>query len=425
MRKQFRIIIATGIFPPDIGGPATYSKLMADNLAARGHEIRVLTFGDSDKIENNEKGFFLKTISRKQNTLFRYVTYFFALLKESRAIDIIYAFDLLSVGLASALVKLLKKKKLIIRLGGDYQWEKAVQLGLREDTLKKYYRKKEFGLKEKIIYFLTQFVLRRADCVIFNANLLKDIYREYRAFPEAKAKIVKNIKPIMDFKAEKNIRKNYINILYAGRFIKARNILRLIEAFSLILKESQPKKIILEIIGEGPEEEEIKKYVHDKDLSAVVKVLPKLTRDELRKKMNESDLVALVSLTEVNPNLISEALAFGKRVVLTKESEFYYEGRRDKSIYPAPSQNTPRLAAGMNGYRQDSLSGVQYPTGRCGIYYVDPLDTADITEKIKRAISEPKEEGEENFSKDDELTSWNIVKVIKAHELIFSELFNK
>jgi hypothetical protein len=41
-----RILIITGIFPPDIGGPATYVPQVAKALADQGHQITVLTLSD-------------------------------------------------------------------------------------------------------------------------------------------------------------------------------------------------------------------------------------------------------------------------------------------------------------------------------------------------------------------------------------------
>lgn len=38
-----RILITTGIFPPDIGGPATYVPQIASGLSERGHQVKVLT----------------------------------------------------------------------------------------------------------------------------------------------------------------------------------------------------------------------------------------------------------------------------------------------------------------------------------------------------------------------------------------------
>ena len=40
-----KLLITTGLFPPDIGGPATYSKILAEELSIRGVRVAVLSFG--------------------------------------------------------------------------------------------------------------------------------------------------------------------------------------------------------------------------------------------------------------------------------------------------------------------------------------------------------------------------------------------
>ncbi len=42
-----RIFVATGIFHPEPGGPATYLYRLLPELVARGHTVRALTFGRS------------------------------------------------------------------------------------------------------------------------------------------------------------------------------------------------------------------------------------------------------------------------------------------------------------------------------------------------------------------------------------------
>ena len=42
-----RILVATGIYPPDIGGPATMVESMAVGLRERGYSCSVLTYGDT------------------------------------------------------------------------------------------------------------------------------------------------------------------------------------------------------------------------------------------------------------------------------------------------------------------------------------------------------------------------------------------
>ncbi|MFQ5540964.1 MAG: hypothetical protein ACE5F4_01825, partial [Candidatus Paceibacteria bacterium] len=59
-----RVLIATGVFPPESGGPATYSKTLLDELPAHGFEVDVLPFRDV----------------RKWPTGIRHIVYFFKLL---------------------------------------------------------------------------------------------------------------------------------------------------------------------------------------------------------------------------------------------------------------------------------------------------------------------------------------------------------
>ena len=41
------IFVASGIFHPEAGGPATYLYRLLPDIVARGHHVRVLAFGDA------------------------------------------------------------------------------------------------------------------------------------------------------------------------------------------------------------------------------------------------------------------------------------------------------------------------------------------------------------------------------------------
>ena len=188
---KIKIVLATGIFPPDIGGPATFAKALNDELPKQGCEVKVITYG-SEKVLNSE----IYIIKREQNILMRYWLYFWKTWKLSKRAEVIYAFDLISVGLPCAVVKLLRPKmKLVVRLGGDHLFETALQREWYLGTMKDYYEKKDFNLIERFIYSINQFVLNRCDKVIFNAGFLRDIYVSKRGVPEGKTEIIKNIRP--------------------------------------------------------------------------------------------------------------------------------------------------------------------------------------------------------------------------------------
>jgi len=379
-----KILIATGICPPDIGGPAIYAKALSEELPRVGCEVKIITYSDN-KISQPQ----VYKISRRNNILLRYFKYFWHVWKLRKWADIIYAFDLISVGLPCALVKLFKPKtKLIVRLGGDYQWETALQKGLYNNILEQYYIDKKFNLFERLVYFINNFVLSMADCIIFNACILRDIYVKYRNIKKEKAIIIRNISPEIDY-IPKEQKKDYVNILFAGRLTACRNLPILIESFSNI-RNNWPKKVILEIIGEGDEREKIINLIKEKKLEEKVKISPKLNRNKLLNKIANSDIISLVSLTEINSNFISEALALNKPVILTKINEFHYIGdKRDL------------------------------------IYYIDPLNTQDITDKIELALS--RLFGGYIYQKQEEKKdiSWDIGEVIKKHLEIFTKIKNE
>ena len=105
------VLVTTGIFPPDIGGPATYSKLLLDELPKHGLDISVLSFGEV----------------RHLPKIIRHISYFFKVLRRGKGVDIIYAQDPVSVGLPSVVASKILRKKFLLKVVGDYAWEQYMQ----------------------------------------------------------------------------------------------------------------------------------------------------------------------------------------------------------------------------------------------------------------------------------------------------------
>ena len=101
MKNNKKILIATGLYPPEVGGPATYSKLLFDTLPKHGFEVTVVSFGEVRRLP---KGI-------------RHVFYFFKIIKKGRYTDCIFAQDPVSVGLPAFLAaRLLRKRFLLFHL---------------------------------------------------------------------------------------------------------------------------------------------------------------------------------------------------------------------------------------------------------------------------------------------------------------------
>ncbi|MDP3646373.1 MAG: hypothetical protein Q8R25_04780, partial [bacterium] len=122
-----RVLIATGIFEPEAGGPATFAPKLAHLLTKKGWNVTVLTYSDVPRYDFDASyPFKLVRVVRGPSTLlgvnriFNCVRFFFAALRYIAKSDIIYTLDWFSVGLPLSLAAKILEKPYIVRVGGDY-----------------------------------------------------------------------------------------------------------------------------------------------------------------------------------------------------------------------------------------------------------------------------------------------------------------
>ena len=104
-----KILICTGIFPPEVGGPATYTRKLAEALVQRGHSVQVVTYSN-DKPEG-DYSFAVIRVKRSWFKPWHYFKYYLAVKKYGRDADVLFAQDPVSSGYPTYLAnKRLKKK---------------------------------------------------------------------------------------------------------------------------------------------------------------------------------------------------------------------------------------------------------------------------------------------------------------------------
>ena len=106
-----KVLLAAALYPPQEGGPATYTKLLVDELPARGVETSLVLFRS---VLGYPPGI-------------RHMLYMWKLWRASRDADLVYAQDPVSVGLPAALVTFFLRKPLVIKVVGDHVWEQGTQ----------------------------------------------------------------------------------------------------------------------------------------------------------------------------------------------------------------------------------------------------------------------------------------------------------
>src|SRR3989344_2921400 len=170
-----KILIAAGIYPPDIGGPATYSKLIAEEFPRFCHETVVIVY------------------NRRLPKMLRHLVYFWKALLHGRGADVIFAQDPVSVGLPAMVAAKVLRKKFVLKVVGDYAWEQGIQrFGVRDlldDFLNKKYSWRVEGLRR-----IETFVARRAHRVITPSHYLKGVVRHW-GVSEKNVAVIPNAAP--------------------------------------------------------------------------------------------------------------------------------------------------------------------------------------------------------------------------------------
>ncbi len=254
-----KVLIAAGIFPPDIGGPATYAKRLAEELALRGNEVSVLTYADS-KMQNAECGMRNYRVLRRRFKMISYFAYFLAVLRLGIKSDVIYVQDSVSAGFPVMLANAILRKRMILKVVGDYAWERGGNKNA--PILDEFYpfNKDKHSFKILVFWAIQNWVAESANAIIVPSNYLKEKISKGWMIDEEKINVVYNSIsdfrfPISDLKRDDNL------IVSIGRLVPWKGFEMLIELIPELLKENPEFK--LKIIGDGPEEEKLKKIVAD------------------------------------------------------------------------------------------------------------------------------------------------------------------
>lgn len=332
--KNLKVVLATGIFFPDIGGPAIHVRRIAEALVMRGYKPVVISYGDYSGSEE----FPFKTIrvSNKLPTLLRRLLYSSVVLKESFGASALYAFNLTTAGIPVFFAGKILRKKILIRVAGDPIWERIVEKGKRFVSFEKYYEQGLQLVDKPMLYKLIRYTLPRFDAVIFYTPLLSKIYQKYYDVYFNKIRIILN--PVSRRQLVMVKHSEEPTILFAGRFVAYKNLEIVIRAFDKVRQRLNRGRLVL--IGEGPDREKLVGVIRQSLSASHMEVVPKVDQQKLFNYICSSTVGIGPALTEFNPNFILECLSFGKPVLLSRENglsvqlpdEFLFDAANEQEL---------------------------------------------------------------------------------------------
>lgn len=122
-----KIVIATPLYPPDIEETAAYVKELARRLSLE-HFVTIVAYG---AIPEEVPSVRIVVVSKRLPILLRLIAYTFALMREARRANLIYAQNGASVELPSAIATLITRTPLIMHTADPRAYQAAHQNLLR------------------------------------------------------------------------------------------------------------------------------------------------------------------------------------------------------------------------------------------------------------------------------------------------------
>lgn len=291
MEGNKKILIATPLYPPDIGGPATYTKLLEKELPKYNFEVAVVSFG---------------TV-RHLPKVIRHFVYFLKVIKAGNSAEIIYAQDPVSVGLPAWLAAKLTRKKFGVRVAGDYAWEQGVQRFGVKDGIDEFQNRK-YGFRVENLKKVQSLVAKKADFVVTPSRYFKQLVSGW-----GKGIRVEAIYNGVDLTKFSGIKPdlNSSTILSAGRLVPWKGFPVLIESIAKLPGWN------LVILGDGPDRKKLEHMVKDLNLQNRVKLYGAVSQDEMVRLLKQTAIFALNTSFESFSFQTVEAMASGLPVIVT------------------------------------------------------------------------------------------------------------
>jgi len=190
------------------------------------------------------------------------------------------------------------------------------------------------------------FPLRWADAVLVRgAKLLKQVKRY-------NSRVIESL-PIVPWDSSQversdSCKGNHINLLYVGKLLKGKGLTVILDSMKIICsrKAEQFHKIKLNVVGSGADDEELRRYAEDLNLTNITDFKGYIDNPEILSEIYcSADIFIMSSIdSEGLPRVIEEAQLHGLPVIATNNGgvPLLYENR--ENILLVPRQDAAALA---------------------------------------------------------------------------------
>jgi glycosyltransferase involved in cell wall biosynthesis len=303
-----KVVVVSGIWPPDVGGPASHAPALAAALLDAGHTVEVVTTADAGPVP---EPYPVRWVPRARSAALRHLAVVRAVAHAAHRADRVYATSMVR---RAAFGAALARRPLVVKLVSDEAFERAARSGRFPGTLEEFQRFRGKP-RERLLRATRNRALRRASRVVVPSAYLRDFALGWGVSPD-RLTVVPNPAPSLPALPEREaaraaLRLNGFTLAAAGRLTRQKALTDALDAVARV------DGVSLVVAGDGPERAALERRVAEAGLGDRVRFDGPLARDQVLTLFRAADATLLTSSWENLPHSVVEALAVGTPVVAT------------------------------------------------------------------------------------------------------------
>jgi glycosyltransferase involved in cell wall biosynthesis len=351
-----RVLIVSGIWPPDVGGPASHAPALAEHLLAHGHSVEVVTTAAT---RPDPRAFPVTWVTRSLPPGLRHLAVVGAVARHARKADVVYATSMIRRAAIGAAVA---RRPLIVKLVADEAYERERRSGRFEGTLEEF-QSAPGSRRTRFMRGTRTAAVRRARRVICPSDYLRTIALGWGLHAERVLTISNPAPEIAE--GEDNpgdpmtTRPDGIRLRlgFAGRLTAQKDLESALAAVAAV------PGVSLSILGDGPEQRKLEQASARLGVSNRVEFLGGGSRDDVLSLFRTVDASLLSSSWENMPHTVLESLAVGTPVIATAVGGVPEVVRDGENGLLVPSGDVVALA-GAIGRLADDVALVKHLAAR-------------------------------------------------------------
>ena len=340
-----KVLIVSGIWPPDVGGPASHAPEVADFLRGRGHDLEVVTTADAPPAPREYP---VRAVPRHLRPGVRHYRGAALVHHRARENDVVYTTGMFG---RSAFGATLAGRPYVVKLTADPAFERSRRRGLVAGDMDEFQRRRG-GAVVAALRVARNVELRRAAHVFCPSDYLRRLTISWGVDP-SHVSVLPNPAPSVPALPPRDELKrafglNGATVAFAGRLTAQKALTRALEAVA------DADGVRLVIAGEGPEQAPLEARARELGVSGRVRFLGPQPRERVVELFRAADATILTSSWENFPHTVVEALAVGTPVLAMEAGGVGEVVRDGVNGLLVPAGDTRRLADALRRYFGDS-----------------------------------------------------------------------